>query len=271
MLDLRRKLTGLGFAFPALAGFVIFYLIPVGTMIWYSLSFGIGKREFVGLKNFMELIENEMFLVAVKNTARFMLICVPAILIISLLIALGLQKITKYSQRYLTVYFYPMLLPIASVALFVHEFWDENSVHSSKAFGILCILYVWKYFGYHTLILYARLQMIPEVYYEHANLCGAGGVARFRYITMPLILPVLSFNVLLAIMNALKCYREAFLIGGNYPNESIYLLQHFINNNFETLNYQKISATAVLLLMAIFIPVLLVIGIYRLTRRKQDV
>ena len=268
---MRKKWIGLGFAFPAIAGFILFYLIPIATMIWYSLSFGIGKREFVGLKNFVELMENEMFFLALKNTARFIFICVPTILVISLLIALGLQKITKHSQKYLTIYFYPMLLPIASIALFVHQFWDEKSVNSPKAFGILCILYIWKYFGYHTLILYARLQMIPEVYYEHANLCGAGGVAMFRYITLPLILPVLLFNVLLAVMNALKCYREAFLIGGNYPNESIYLLQHFINNNFETLNYQKISATSVLLLMAIFIPVLLVFGIYCLARRKQDV
>lgn len=266
---MRKRNGGLLLAFPALAGFVIFYVLPFLITGWYSVSFGIGKREFVGTANFQDLFRNEMFLLAVKNTVRFLIISVPAILVMSLALAILLQQITKGVRFFRMAYFFPMVLPIASVVLGVRMLWGERGVinmmcrffgqsgqdwlNSSAAFWVLCVLYWWKYMGYHILIFYARLQMIPRAYYENANLFGAGRWNSFRYITLPLIAPIIGFNVLLAFMNAFKCYKEAFLIGGNYPDNSIYLLQHFMNNNFQNLNYQKISSTAVVMLAAVLV------------------
>ena len=265
---MRKKLVGYGLLFPMLLGFTTFYVIPVFIMIWYSVSWGIGKREFVGLENYIELLQNEMFLLAAKNTLRFLIVSVPAILLFSLLVALLLQRVGRYASGLRTAYFYPMLIPIASVVLFVQILFGKQ-MESTNAFWVLCLLYIWKFFGYHVLILYARLQMIPKEYYDYASLFGAGAWAGFRYITMPLLTPVFLFNILLAVMNAFKCYREAFLLGGNYPNESIYLMQHFINNNFQNLNYQKISTASVLLMMSILGSVIIVVGVYYLGRRMK--
>ena len=119
-------------------------------------------------------------------------------------------------------------------------------------------------------IFFARLQMIPKPYYESARLEGAGQWKILRYITIPSMIPVFLFNLLLGVMNAFKCYREAFLLGGNYPDSSIYLLQHFMNNNFASLNYQKISAASVVLMAGIFLIVVCGFGIYRIVRGREN-
>lgn len=281
---MQKKNGGLILAFPALAGFVIFYALPFLITGWYSVSFGIGEQEFVGTANFRDLFRNEMFLLAVKNTGRFLAISVPAILVISLVIAILLQHITRGVRFFRLAYFFPMVLPVASVVLGVQMLWGEAGMvnwlyrffgHSGRewlnspaAFWVLCVLYWWKYMGYHIVIFYARLQMIPRTYYESANLFGAGKWNSFRYITLPLIAPVIGFNVLLAFMNAFKCYKEAFLIGGNYPDNSIYLLQHFMNNNFQNLNYQKISAAAVVMLAAVLAVAAFCCVFYKVSQKR---
>ncbi|XCP85181.1 sugar ABC transporter permease [Roseburia hominis] len=282
---MRKKNGGLLLALPALAGFVIFYFLPFLITLWYSVSFGIGQREFVGMANFEELLGNEMFLLAMKNTFRFLLVSVPVILAGSLGLAVMLQRITRGVHFLRLAYFYPMVLPIASVIMGMQMLWGETGVinvmrsflgregkdwfHSSAAFFVLCILYWWKYMGYHVLIFYARLKMIPKNYYENANLFGAGKWACFWDITLPLIRPVILFQLLLAVMNSFKCYKEAFLIGGNYPDESIYLLQHFMNNNFQNLNYQKISSAAVVMMTVVLLSAGLAGGIYWFVTRRE--
>ena len=115
----------------------------------------------------------------------------------------------------------------------------------------------------------ARIQMIPKDYYEYASLFGASESAKFRYITWPLLVPTFLFTIVLSVMNAFKCYREAFLLGGNYPHESIYLLQHFMNNNFQNMNYQKISAAAVSIVAVLIIVIVLCYTLYALMRREK--
>ena len=77
---MRKRNNGFLLAFPALAGFLVFYFVPFLITVWYSVSFGIGKREFVGLDNFKSLFENEMVLLAVKNTIQYMAVTVPVTL-----------------------------------------------------------------------------------------------------------------------------------------------------------------------------------------------
>ena len=134
---------------------------------------------------------------------------------------------------------------------------------------MLCILYCWRFTGYYVLIYFARLQMIPKEYYEYAMLFGAGKFQSFRHITWPMLIPTFLFTIVLSVMNAFKCYREAFLLGGNYPDDSIYLLQHFMNNNFQNLNYQKISAAAVSIVAALLLAAGVVYVLYLIMRRGK--
>ena len=254
---MRKRNNGFLLAFPALAGFLVFYFVPFLITVWYSVSFGIGKREFVGLDNFKSLFENEMFLLAVKNTIQYMAVTVPVTLAGAMFLSILLQNAVKGVRFFQLSFLYPMILPIASVVLGVQFLWG------------LCILYCWRFTGYYVLIYFARLQMIPREYYEYATMFGAGKWQSFWHITWPMLIPTFGFTIVLSVMNGFKCYREAFLLGGNYPDDSIYLLQHFMNNNFQNLNYQKISAAAVSIVAALLVPAVVGYVLYLIVRRGK--
>lgn len=282
---MRKRNSGFLLAFPALAGFLVFYFVPFLITVWYSVSFGIGKREFVGLDNFRDLFANEMFLLAVKNTLRYMIVTVPVTLLGAMILAAVLQNAVKGVRFFQLSFLYPMILPIASVVLGVQFLWGEagiwnkvvellggearNWMDSPAAFWVLCILYCWRFTGYYVLIYFARLQMIPKEYYEYATLFGAGKIQSFRHVTWPMLIPTFIFTIILSVMNAFKCYREAFLLGGNYPDDSIYLLQHFMNNNFQNLNYQKISSAAVSIVAALLLAAGIGLVLYLIVRRGK--
>lgn len=282
---MRKRNSGFLLAFPALAGFLVFYFMPFLITVWYSVSFGIGKREFVGFDNFRDLFANEMFLLAVKNTLRYMIVTVPVTLLGAMILAAVLQNAAKGVRFFQLSFLYPMILPIASVVLGVQFLWGEagiwnkvvellggearNWMDSPAAFWVLCILYCWRFTGYYVLIYFARLQMIPNEYYEYATLFGAGKIQSFRHVTWPMLIPTFIFTIILSVMNAFKCYREAFLLGGNYPDDSIYLLQHFMNNNFQNLNYQKISSAAVSIVAALLLAAGIGLVLYLIVRRGK--
>lgn len=282
---MKKKNNGLLLALPALAGFLIFYFVPFLITVWYSVSFGIGKREFVGLQNFAELWENEMFRLAVGNTCKYMLATIPVTLAAAIILAIVLQNTVRGVRFFQLSFLYPLILPIASVVLGVQFIWGDAGLwnrilermgadggewlQTSAAFWVLCVLYIWRFTGYYVLIYLARLQMIPKEYYEYAGMFGAGKLQIFYYITWPMLTPAFGFTIILSLMNAFKCYREAFLLGGNYPHDSIYLLQHFMNNNFQSLNYQKISAASVSIVAAILLFAGVVLAVSWLVGRRK--
>ena len=130
---MKKKKKGFLLAFPAISGFLFFYLIPFLIVLWYSVSFGIGKREFVGLDNYKELFKNTMFLLAVKNTCKYMLVTIPVTLGTALCISVILQQITKgqkifrlasYIKRFLD-HLYFIFLEICWI-LYFHLFFQTS-------------------------------------------------------------------------------------------------------------------------------------------------
>lgn len=97
--------------------------------------------------------------------------------------------------------------------------------------------------------------MISKECCEYATLFCAGKIQSFRHITWPMMIPTFIFTIVFSVMNTFKCYRKVFLLGGKYPAGRIYLLQHFMNNNFQSLNYQKISSAAVSIVVALLLAV----------------
>lgn len=276
-----KKNSGLPFVLPALLGFLIFYFVPFLITVWYSFSFGIGARQFVGVENYKNVLSNDLFLLAVRNTLRFLVTGIPAVLVLSFVLALLLQIPFRGEQFFRLSFLYPLMLPVASIVMVVRLIFEKSGMlnrvfseggtdwlNSKWAFWIMVLLFLWKNTGYHILMFFSGLRMIPKEYYDNAKLDGAGNVKCFCSITFPLMLPILGFNFLLAMMNSFKCFREAFLIGGTHPHESIYLLQHFMNNNFENLNYQRISVASVLMFLSVACIAIIAAFLYRWGRRE---
>ena len=107
---------------------------------------------------------------------------------------------------------------------------------TEAAFWVLVFTYVWKNAGYDMILWLAGLDGISADLYEAASVDGANAWQKFFYITLPNLLPTLTLVSVLSLLNSFKAFREAFLVGGNYPHESMYLLQHLFNNWFLSLD-----------------------------------
>lgn len=122
---------------------------------------------------------------------------------------------------------------------------------TEAAFWVLVFTYVWKNAGYDMILWLAGLDGISADLYEAASVDGANAWQKFFYITLPNLLPTLTLVSVLSLLNSFKAFREAFLVGGNYPHESMYLLQHLFNNWFLSLDLPRLTAAAVLMALAL--------------------
>lgn len=269
---MKYKMRQLKKAFPflalSLAGVTVFVLIPFFDAFRRSFYEAMSGK-FVGFDNYKTVINNAAFRLAAGNTARFLGVCIPLLLVISLLFTVILHSIKKHGEFYKTTFLIPMAIPVASVVLLWKIIFHENGLlnviieklggntidfmNTDKAFYVLVFSYIWKNTGYDMVLWLAGLSDIPVSLYESAKMDGAGALARLRYITLPELMPTIYITAVLSTVNSFKVFREAYLIAGNYPHESIYMLQHIFNNWFIDLDMQKMCAAAVLMAAAILL------------------
>lgn len=268
----KREWIGLLFLLPSFAGVAVFILIPFVDVLRRSFVDVVGMR-FVGLQNYRTVFANSAFLLAAGNTAKFTVICIPLLLLISLLVAVLLQRQKRTGQIIKSMCLVPMAIPVASVVLIwkllFHKSGLVNSMiaglgiagpdwmNTDAAFWVLVVSYLWKNLGYDIVLWLAGLAGISENIYEAARVDGAGEWLIFRRITLPNLLPSLYTISVLSLLNSFKVFREAYLVGGDYPQKSMYLLQHLYNNWFRELSLDKLSAAAVVSCGVIFLLILL--------------
>lgn len=259
----REAATGLLLASPAVVGLLAFLVLPFGYTFLRSFTTGLGWGRFVGLENYAQLFENRLFLLALKNTFLFLACGLALILPLSLFLALLLQKAGKWGKPLALALLFPMVLPVSAIVIVVNLVFAENGLLSQMtgptpwmdspfAFVILLGLYLWKNVGIGVVILLAGLTTIPGELYESASMDGAGKWARLTKVTLPMLRPELLVVTILSSLNAFKNFREAFVLGGDHPHESIYMLQHFMNNNFENMNFPRLSVAAVVFFALLF-------------------
>lgn len=280
-LKTKQSIAGFAFALPSLSGFALFFVIPFVISLYYCFTEGVGGTRFVGLKNFDSLLHSGSFLLAAKNTLIFNVISVPLIMALSLVFAILLNRQIKGLSFFRSSFILPMVIPAASVILvwnimfsqygvlnnFLNSLGfpsDVDWIRSDWSMWVLVLLYVWKNCGYNVILLLAGLNNIPKEYYEAARIDGARPIDCFIKITVPFLIPTGFFVFMISIVNSFKVFREAYLLAGSYPSLKIYMLQHFMNNNFMNLSYQRLTTAA--FLMAIIVA-LLVSVLYKVEGR----
>lgn len=267
------------FLLPSFAGVCIFYFIPY-IDVFRRAFFSAAGGEFQGLDNFKTVLTNPAFQLAVKNTGLFMLVCIPLLLSLSLVIAVWIYRHSKIGNFLKIGFLLPMAIPVAAVVLLWRILFDDQGLLNGVldrwgtvtcewmdtrwAFVILVVSYIWKNLGYHIVLWLAGLSMIPDQIYEAAQMDGASDRVIFFRITLPNLLPMLFIIAVLALLNSFKVFREVYLVAGNYPNESIYMIQHLFNNWFRDLALDKMTAGAVLL------SILLILLIFLLQKAWED-
>ena len=260
----RVKKAGIWKAFPfimpSLCGIVLFYLLPYLDVIKRSFSSPV-TGVFTGLENYQMVFENEAFQLAAKNTVRFIVTCVPLLVLSSLIVAVILQKCVK--GKFLKIVFlFPVAIPVVSVVLLWKDVFDVQGflnsflnllgvsgndwMNTKSAFWVLVFSYIWKNMGYFIILWLASLASIPKEIYEAAKIDGSGEIRCFLYITIPNLLPYFFTITVISIINSFKVYREAYLVAGDYPDQSIYMMQHLFNNWFRNLSLDKLAVGAVI-------------------------
>lgn len=266
-VKLHEFLKSLCFSGPSFVGMLIFFIIPFCVVIYYSLISGTLDHSFAGLKNYIDVIKNGAFKIAVKNTAVFSAISVPAAVILAMAMALMLEARIPLKSQFRTFFLSPMMVPIASIILVWQVLFHDNGVvnEALQLFGqdkiywfssdysmlVVVILFLWKNLGYNMILFMAALNNIPKAMLEAAEVEGASAWYQFVHIKLRYLSPTVLFVTILSIINSFKVFREIYLLTGDYPYDALYMLQHFMNNMFRNLDYQKLSAAAVLLALVI--------------------
>ena len=255
------------FVLPGFLGIVVFVLLPFGDVVRRSFTTAV-TGQFNGIQNYRTVFENQAFLLAVKNTLNFTLVCIPLLVFSGFVAALLLN--TLQNKRWIkSIYLFPLAMPTATIVLVWKMFfyrqgflnllltrigqqtglWEHvclDYLGTPAAFWVLVGSYIWKNMGYTVVLWLAGLMGIPKGLLEAARVDGAGKWKSLWYIVLPNLKGSLYTIVILSFLNSFKIYREAYLTAGAYPDQSIYLMQHLFNNWFVNLELDKMAAAAVL-------------------------
>ncbi|MGO4547798.1 carbohydrate ABC transporter permease [Paenibacillus sp. 2TAB23] len=245
MKSLRKYDTLLFFLFimPWIIGFITFFLIPFGTSVFYSFTDaklpGAVEYDFVGLSNFIHMIDDPIFMKSLLNTMYFVVFGVPIVTAGMLILALLLNFNVRGIAIFRTFYYLPTLVPIVATVIiwrlvFNSEFGILNAGLSLLGMGktdwiggehtikpVIILLQVW-ISGSGVLIFLAALKNVPMHLYEAADIDGASRLRRFFSITLPMISPSILFVIIIQTMYNFQMFTEALLLSKGGPNYAAY-------------------------------------------------
>jgi len=265
----RDHVNGMIWLAPSFLGVAMFYFVPFFVIVYYSLINNVIHRDFVFLDNFITLFNNQAFKTAASNTLKFSMIAVPLAVVLALLIALMLEARIPFKSQFRTFFLSPLMVPVASIVLIwqVLFHYDGGINEILALFGVdridwlqsdynqlvVVVLFLWKSLGYNMILFMAALSNIPRELLEVADVEGAGPVYKLFSIKLRYLSPTLLFVTILSLINSFKVFREAYLLTGDYPYGGLYMLQHYMNNIFRSLDYQRLAAAAVIMAVAMVI------------------
>ena len=268
------------FILPGLAGLLLFYGIPFVGGVWYSVTDGSFENKFVGLQNYLSVLQNPMFQLGLRNTMELSLICAPLLVLLSFVLAALLHRIRPAGAFFRSSVLMPYLMP-SSAVLIIWLLWFDFGGPVNRLLTALggqridwlagaelrvpvVLLFLWKNLGFCVVIFLSALQSIPEPYYEYATLEGASFPRQTFTITLPLVIPSAFLVAILSFVNAFRIFKEVYFIGGPYPEEPLYTLQNYMNNMYGKLNYQNVTTAAYIFAVIVF----LLFGILFLSQRR---
>lgn len=277
MAKTKDFLSSVCFLGPSFLGVLVFFIVPFGVVVYYSVIRSSLNPEFVFLDNFKALLNNWSFMLAAKNTAKFSGIVVPLAVVLSLVLALILEEKIPLKSQFRTFFLSPMMVPVASIVLMWQVLFSNNGVINEftalfgadkidwikSDYGLVVVvsLFLWKNLGYNMILFMSALANIPTELLEVADVEGASPMYKFFAIKLRYLSPTVLFVAILSLINSFKVFREVYLLAGAYPADPLYTLQHFMNNTFTNLDYQKLSAAAVMMAIVMVIIIALLFAI----------
>lgn len=273
-LSANENFWGYAFLLPTIIGFVVFTAIPVVMSFYYSLTNydGIRPPEFVGLRNYINLITQKDFLNALWNTACYTIGVVPIGTFLALIVAVMLSQKIRGVSIYRSAFFIPVVVSTVSVAMVWQWMYNQdygliNAILgqmglpqpgwlSTKELAMpsVIVMSIWKGLGFNIVILLAGIQGISPSVYEAAEIDGAGTLRKFWNITIPLVRPTMTFVVINSLIGAFQAFDQIYIMTKGGPAKATEVVVYLIYMNaFHFFKQGYASAMAYVLFIIIFI------------------
>jgi ABC-type sugar transport system permease subunit len=245
----RDTLTGYLFLAPFLVPFVLLWLVPIFNGLYLSFTNSnlvLAREDFVGLDNYQRLLRDEIYLRSLTNTVVFVVENVPLLVAGGLLLALLLNEPLLGRAAIRAAFVAPYLITGSAVAIIWQFVLDPTTGllnawladaglpgqswlnQPGQAMWAISLITLWWRVGFPMLVILAGLQDIPRVVYEAASIDGAGALERFRFITLPLLAPVLVFVVVIRLIDSFKVFAQVYLVTAGGPAGSTRVLLQYL-------------------------------------------
>lgn len=288
-LDAGKTRAGILFVLPSILIFSVFVFIPlINTFVFSTLNFDMmfNNVHFLGFSNYVKLFHDQSFFNALYNTVYYTLGVVPIQLVLALLVAVAVSKQTKLNSVFRSIYFLPAICSMTIISI-VWTFLIDKDIGIVSYFlsriGIkvpallkdpfwamptIILVGVWKNFGFNMVILVAGLQGIPDSYYEAAEVDGASSVVKFFKITIPMLMPTLTFVVVNSIISSFQVFDQVFVMtrgGPLFKTETV--VQYIYKTVFSSYDMGYASTVAV----ALFILTICVsLYMFKVMRKREN-
>ncbi len=269
----RKTLMGYFFISPFILGFLFWFVIPTATAVWMAFQDWnmMTPPKFVALQNFYNLFEDELFWQALKVTLIYTVFAVPLTMVMAFSIALLMNTKVRGINFFRTLYYLPVVVP--AVAGSILWAWILNTefgflnillravglpkvrwlVDPNLALFSLIIVSLWG-LGATMVIYLAGLQGVPDVYYEAAEIDGAGPWQKLRHVTVPLMSPVIFFTLIMGIIGAFQVFTAGYLITGGGPdNATLFYVLHIYRTGFKNFHMGEAAALSWVLFVIIVV------------------
>lgn len=288
--SLKKKTYPLYFLVPGIVVFVVFFIVPFFIAVRYSFTnWNFRKADFVGLRNYINVLKDPNLNIAFKNTFVFTIITTVLKLVLGLVLAVFLNRKFKLTNYLRTVFYMPAVISTVAVGIaftalmhpskgLINVFLNtiglgalaQNWLTDPKiAIYSVCMIEVWKWTGYTMMILLAGMQSVSEDYYEAAEIDGATGWQKFRYVTFPLIRPSFNNCLILSIIGGLKVFDIVLATTGGGPGVSTQVLNSVIYRSF-SYNMQG-EACAGTVFLALFVLLITLCTYNTITKKEAEI
>lgn len=252
---LNRKMIAL--SLPLMAVTMFFFVLPMLLTIGHSLQESSFSTRMVFLDNYRKVWQNSYYRLAVKNTLMVTATTVSLTMAGAVAIARLMQAKPKMSGIGVPCLLLPMFIPTGAVAGIWRNVFQTSAFSTALvSYAALVSLFVWKYIGAGSVVLYYGLTQIPQEVKEAAALDGASGWKHYRLIELPMIRSYSFMSLMLVMMYSFRIYKESYLLFGEYPSTELYMLQHYMSNHFRKMSYPNVAVGAVSLCVLMLLPCL---------------
>jgi lactose/L-arabinose transport system permease protein len=274
--EIKRNKAPYLFISPFYIMFLAFMVIPIFYSFYLSLTElrGVRPPNFIGFTNYANLLQDTRFWTALRNTSVFAAVQIPLMMSIAITLALILNSPgIRFRNFFRSMYFLPVVMSLVVAALSFsmilsvdigllnlllkrigltsHDWLNDPDL----ALPSIIVLATWRWTGYNIVILLAGLQNIPLELYEAAKIDGAGMLQRVRYVTLPLLRPIIFFCVMMSIIGSYQLFEEPYILTnkGGPMDRTLTIVLYLFETGFQKYRLGYASAIAYSLVLVIFI------------------